>query len=264
MLNLLRKIIWAFINLVPIKPSSTLDTLKIPKHQLLVLTLEYDKFKDRSIKTLKYGVSYPCGQQTHEIIKEYCQKNLIPLCRIMTSDSIKESPTELLFDDIQWIPNLGTDIAALENLSGFLENYENIIIVNSSANFKQAHLIEKIISQLLENKQNNVIIGPNANQRYSPTFPIISPICPHIISNFFACNTKILLTTIHHAQRSLIYRWLGGYGNKYVAIRLFELLLSRHALAFHGDLILINENKVMSYKNNPKEWPKNDSRLFKY
>jgi len=269
-MNFFIKIFWAFINLIKIRPSKNIRdqiaTYPKPIYSILIVTIEYDKFKERSIKVLKYGVSYPCGSKTLKSIADYCKDHKIHHLQLITSDQItKRTGSHFTLGENQLIPNFGTDICALDYASDFLLKYQNVIVVNSSANCNQTYLIKEVIEHITSAQQYEqpLVVGVNANQRYSPGFPVIGRSAPHIISNFFACSSSLMVATMHHAKKSLLYQWLGGYGNKYIAIRLFELLLSQHALALQGDLRWVRKNHIVSYKKSPELWPNNDSRLLR-
>ena len=240
---MLSKLFWFLINLFRHDLNSNRLSHSLPSSdtsgKVICVIVEYDKFLDRDIKEVG-GVRYTCGKASTQLVKTKCALNKIPVLQVMTTDnqslcSESEDVTERIF-----IRNRGTDIAALEDIIEKISGYQSVIFCNSSAPFQQ---IEKYIDSFLAEIKNDEsvpkVIGLNGNSRPSPALSIFHTKFPHVITNFFYANITDVKDVLHIGKKSVFYKAFGGYGNKYFAVRYFEILLSTYVLKRGGKLACI-------------------------
>ena len=261
--EMLKKVLWATLNTFPPKAIRYKKALTacISDSTVLVILIDYDKFSDRTRKVVK-SQSYHCGREGLKIIENYCVAVGIDCLNVITTDDPTSVSSSISDGNLRRLNNRGTDIAALADLSKLIENYTNVIVANSSLNVNEADLISRMHMEL-ENYSSgqHFVIGCNGNSRLSPRLPLIGGRSPHVITNFFACPAADLISTLSVGGRSFLARFAGGYGNKYVAIRYFEILLSRNALRNRGDLVLLKNGRVRRYRDSQSDWPRKDSRF---
>lgn len=257
------KTLWAILNILKPKALVYKDTInKEESEKKIVVLIDYEKFINRTTKIIK-NYSYACGRDGINQILSYCKNNSIPYIDIITTDSEIEIKTDsVILNDKNIINNYGTDIAALRFLIPILKKYNNVIVINSSLNVKDAHLIDAVLKEVsAQNSGEHFVIGVNGNSRLSPTLPFLGAHAPHIITNFFAAPSADIIETIESESSNKISKYSEGYSNKYFAIRYFEIKLSLNAIKNNGILILLKDGKKIIYNKDNKEWPSRDTRF---
>lgn len=259
--TMLKKIIYAFINTFPQKTNNIKKITPFSSKETIALLVDYDLFSTRTTKKVGSS-SYACGLASLDIVQKYCTDNNIDYIRLVTTDLKEKAQKKIEINSLNHIINLGTDISALMAAIDIIEEYENIIFINSSCAISDS---EKI--GLLNNfkKSHPFIVGFNGNSRISPRSPIsLFNKNPHIITNFFKASTKEVIEILK-TKRS-IYKIISPklFGCKFYSIRFFETLLSKHIIKNGGDLFLINNKKIIKYTQSPEDWPSTDSRISRF
>lgn len=258
------KILWAMFNLLPPRP------IFYPKRDVrelscngrtLVVLIDYDGFAGRLIKTVN-SKSYDCGRPGLDHVVSYCRAANLDYVDVLTTDSSTVESVKIEVNQAYLLKNGGTDVAALFKLRDFILQYNNIVVVNSSLNSNDASLIREV--HLEANSLpigSHYVIGCNGNSRLSPRLPLFSSRSPHVITNFFSCPSLDAVHTLEYAMSLNYAERLGGYSNKYFAIRYFEVLLSLNAIKNNGKIILLKDGVKKCFTSDGGWWPKRDSRF---
>lgn len=263
-LNNIARLLWATFNTVAprhvqyVPRPDANHALKI-----LVITIEYDKFADRTIKVVN-NRRYPCGRPGIDNIVKFCMERSVDYLNVITTD--ESYGVDTYSGDVNrtvMLSNGGTDIAALYSLRLLLKKYTHVIVANSSHNSDDSQDIDSLFNEVVFNaKTLHFVIGFNGNSRMSPKLPIFGAKCEHVITNIFACPTEDLLHTLEYGKSHRFYAALGGFSNKFFAIRYFEILLSRNSLINGGELILLKDGRRTSSADVHARWPARDSRFY--
>lgn len=265
--TILWKIFMSIINLIPPKiidekPKNTLVN-KIEK-DILVILIDYDKFRDRDIKDLGKA-KYKCGIKGLDFVSNYCKSKGQDYIRIETTDDFLRVCSDIQLNQSNVILNSGTDISVLMELKQFIGGYKKIVVINSSCSINDANNFEFFIKKTEGIQQTNFVIGFNGNSRISPMLPIKLKKYPHVITNYFATSRSILLDTLENNSGRFISRIFGiNFNDKLFCIRYFETYISTLAIKRGGDILLLKENNELSYGRENNKWPIIDSRILRY
>lgn len=263
--NIIEKLLWAIFNVVaPRHVRYVARTDSNHALKLLVITIEYDKFAERTIKVVN-NMQYPCGRPGIDNIVRFCKERDVDYLSVITTD--ENYGVDTYSDDVcrtVLLSNGGTDIAALYSLRFLIKKYTHVIVANSSHNSDDSRDIDSLFNEVIINaKTPHFVIGFNGNSRMSPKLPIFAANCEHIITNIFACPTGDLLHTLESGRSHRFYHALGGFSNKFFAIRYFEILLSRNSLLNGGKLILLKDGRRTLPVDGHARWPARDSRFYR-
>lgn len=261
--NLTGKLAWALFNTLPPK---AIQYEKVPSlgeapRSTLVVMIDYDKFSERKTKALG-RVTYPCGKEGLEHVLAECKSRNLEYINVITTDD-EHAPRIYggCANQTIRIRNGGSDIAALEAITAMIARYKFVIVINSSANVKDAKNFHLLHDELVRVNVEHFVIGFNGNSRISPRLPLTPALTPHVTTNFFACPAAHVLETLQHARRIALYQLSNGFANKYFAIRYFETLLSLNAISNGGTLGLLRGDGCLYYHRSKDRWPRADSRL---
>lgn len=259
------KLFWFVINLF--KHNFTIESNSggLPNNSMsfrsICVIVEYEGFVGRDIKDVG-GVRYKCGKDSIKLVQEKCELNNIPVLKIITTDNKFLASKNVDMKQNFYIRNRGTDIAALEDVIEQISGYQRVIFCNSSAPFEQlTKYLDDFFLEIGNSDNLPRLIGLNGNSRPSPALPFFHAKFPHIISNFIYADVSDIKNVLEIGKKSFLYKFVGGYGNKYFAIRYFELLLSAYVIKKGGKLCCIHE-KVSYYPSG--KWFDEDSRIKEY
>lgn len=259
--RLIDKLYWAIINIFPLRRYDLLNTYQsTSNNNILVITIDYDKFSDRKVKVLKNKFQYKCGKDGLLNISEFCHRMSIPLLEILSSDI--ESCQLINKPGHYILKNFGTDISLLPFALPLITEFKKIIIINSSANIEDTKSI-KDIYDFTNQIDGDFVVGFNGSSRLSPSFPYIN-YNPHVCTNFFAASSNLIKLTL--CNRSYMKKTSDAlfFSNKSRAIRNFEVQLSFNCLHNNGSIYLINRNGQIRSSYSPNDpnsvWPKYDTR----
>ena len=256
--KIFHKIPWAFINLFKINPSINKNSLVADGKDLIAIIIDYDGYKNRKIKTLKWGKSYPCGRSGLENAKLELKKRKISYIEMISKDNSGNIHVEL--NKLNYVKNQGTDVSQLKLCCELMRGYKKVLVVNSSANSEDCKQIGSLIeaSENIELNQKNYIVGFNGNSMISPRFPFAPAITPHVTTNFFICDVDSLICTLNYKPNKLIRYFSNGFASKSYSIRYFEILLSATILKNNGSIYLLIGKRILDFKKST--WPISDTR----
>lgn len=261
------KIFMSIVNLIPprIIENNLKETVsKISVNDVLVILIDYDKFRNRDIKTLG-KVQYRCGIQGLDFVAHYCKNKQQDYIRIETTDDKTRVCSEVLLNQNNVILNRGTDISVLLELKQFIKKYNKIIVINSSSSLRDTDNFDFFLKKTKGIQQTNFVLGFNGNSRISPMIPFSKKIYPHIITNCFATSNLILLDGLENNTGRILSRIFGvNFNDKLFSIRYFETYISRLVIKRGGDIILFNDNVEISFGLEKDKWPRIDSRILRY
>lgn len=273
------KLMWAMfnflnshLNFINLSDKYTFDAVDesafCDSNKMLVILIDYEGFKNRTEKVLTSSISYKCGREGLESLKDDLIIMGCDYLDLITVD--RDNCIEPKLNCTCYVENKGTDIALLDSVSNIIKKYENVFVVNSSssvADMKKVNfdLINLIISKC---KDDEFVIGFNGNSKISPRLPLTRNVYPHIITNSFVCKSKTLLRQLDYANKMKKGRSLLKFcfSNKYFCISFFEIGLSVGVIQRGGGLYLLSEGNDASpgYLRHSDSWPCKDSRLSKY
>jgi O-antigen/teichoic acid export membrane protein len=264
-----KNFLMAFINLTSPKVFVRFnDKVNRQGKSIVFILIDYDKFFERDFKSVG-NIKYHCGQDTLNYTESFCLKNNIDYYRIITTDNKEKISTSIYRNARSYILNKGTDIAVLKDISAILSNYQNIAVINSSCAYEDILELSNLYAIAKESYFSSCspyILGFNANSKISPTFPKVRTRNPHIITNAFITKSSLVIETIsHESKRKYLNTIFHGFNDKFYAIRFFEIYISKLILSTeNGDLLVLLNNELISYKKNSEKWPLMDSRLNKF
>ncbi len=257
---MLEKLFWCFLNFFNHKFEIKEKVEVKSSEGVICIIVDYDAFSARDIKSVG-GVRYKCGASSLDLVENKCVDYNIPILKVTTTDN--ESLIKVGGgNDSLYILNRGTDIAALEDILHLIYNYKKVIFCNSSAPYSQiSKNIDIFLSGIDCNKDESILIGLNGNSRPSPAISFLHKKFPHLTSNFLCADVIDIKNVLEIGKNSFLYQCMGGYGNKYFAIRYFETLLSAYVLKKGGVLCCINGDTICFPGD---RWFKEDSRIKEY
>ncbi|MBP5995705.1 MAG: oligosaccharide flippase family protein [Crocinitomicaceae bacterium] len=260
----------SIVNLIPYKIKSYHETEMFINSKEedwdkpLVIMIDYDLFINRKEKKLG-DLSYKCGIEGINYIHEFCLQNNLNFIRVETTDNVDLVQKNIKLNSLNYIKNCGTDISVLTQLTKFIEVNPRVIIVNSSCSEIDAFNFKFFLETLNSINHQNYVLGFNANSKTSPKLPILNRKYPHIITNYFSSSNTLILKTLKNDKSRILNKLFKvDFKDKLYCIRYFESYLSNLALnEENGDLYLISNLELLSYKKKPTLWPKKDSRILR-
>lgn len=261
---LMQKLFWAVINTKkPNIPHINLTAnSEARKNDLLFILIDYDKFANREFKQVG-RIKYRCGRLSLNRIHEYCLKEKHDFIKVVTTDNHIDESIKPKVNGTFYVFNEGTDVSALRKIRDTINQYESVIVANSSSALIDTNNIERLTKIAIQKRGQLYIAGFNANSRISPRLPFSRSKYPHIITNYFATGSRELLQVIASEEENKMFNRGYSFGNKYFSIRYFEVLLSALIVHNGGNLILLGENDL-TFPADRKFWPKEDSRLTRF
>lgn len=277
--NYMFKLMWAsfnflnsYVKFVKLYDKSHLDGIEVgsdicDQNKILVLLIDYEGFKNRKEKALTSSISYKCGREGLESLKNDLIKRNYDYLDLITVDDGNCLVPKL--NSTSYVENKGTDIALLDSVSYILKKYENVFVVNSSSSVDDVKKVNFELINLIiaKSKGNEFVIGFNGNSRISPRLPLTRNVYPHIITNSFFCKSRTLLNQLDYANKMKNEKNLLKFcfSNKYFCISFFEIGLSLGVIQRGGRLYLLSEGSDgIGYIKDSDSWPREDSRLSKY
>lgn len=259
-----------FVNLSDISPFYCVidESVICDSNKILVLLIDYEGFKNRTEKVLTSSISYTCGREGLESLKDELIVRNYDYLDLITVDN--GNCLEPRLNCTCYVKNNGTDIALLDSVSDIIKKYENVFVVNSSSSVEDMKTVnfDLINSIISKSKGDEFVIGFNGNSKISPRLPLTRNIYPHIITNSFVCKSKTLLRQLDYANEKKKERNLLKFcfSNKYFCISFFEIGLSVGVTQRGGGLYLLSEgaDDKYGYLKYSDLWPREDSRLSKY
>lgn len=265
MKNSLYKIYWLLKNLRRLRPVSfDFQETAGQKHpKLCVIYVDYASLSDRRIKNIKNN-EFICGKENIKILHDLaCELSADFQCFVSRDSTDDRVSYENLYQT-HYVENMGTDISTLCQMKNFISDYDIVCICNSSAPLESVtNYAKQTLSHALELslKTRHFVVGLHGNSFSSPSLKITRGGYPHVVTSFFICRVRDLLkmfdadSDVHHETACKVW------GDKYFAIRNFELQLSTSVLASGGTLSICGPHEF-ELTHLDGSWPKQDSRLL--
>lgn len=264
MKNVLHKFSWYLKNLMKLRPlhldGSNVITGKEKK--FCVVYIDYASLSDRKVKKVK-DREFECGKKNIEILQNIaCEVGGDFFC-VVSRDN---SGDRVSYDEryhTHYLDNGGTDISTLFTIRDFISSYDLVCICNSSAPCisLESYGREAALRALgLCANLSHFVIGLHGNSHSSPSLKFGRGKNPHVITSFFICRGSDLYQVLNAGCDGREEVALKEWGDKYFAIRNFELQLSNSVLSSGGTLSILGPQEF-ELTQSGGSWPNQDSRL---
>lgn len=265
MTNALYKVYWYVKNFYRLTPVP-LRRLKIDanrKEKYCLLYVDYASLADRNIKKVK-NREFRCGKENIEILNNLALEFAADFCCLVSRDNPSD---RVSYEDLYktyYVDNGGTDISTLFTMRDFFSEYDVVCICNSSAPSMSVQTYGKaafLHAIKLSTDTDHFVVGLHGNSHSSPSLKVREGKYPHVVSSFFICRVCDLLDVLSARRFRNEETALRVWGDKYFAIRNFELQLSNSVLSSRGTISIIGP-QAFELSQMGGSWPKQDSRLF--